>query len=368
MSNPFAGTLPAIIPFSANCDANGNATIKLRPRAAFWWTGKMVAKVGAGVPAWEVSMGGIFAGTSDGQRAEVAGLIVAPGDTIQIQIIGASANTSVSGSLIGTQGATMKDVAQVFSPSPNTITLESKSPILLSDRIDTAAGTSSKSYPMPSGAQTIVLQVDQANASRNVGPTQLLVRCFPSDFIAVQIGGAAINLNTQALGLLNPIDTSFDVEWTMVGANPLNTFVDVAVLGQQVAKPQNIPFQFFGANNNLGVTEESANPASWQAANLTTAIGIGGVPAGTTTTVIPGAAGLTTRLYRVRLGVVASAGSSITIECPTGTVRAQIDASRTQDFDGDFGKVACGVNAALAYVVHGANASVSGGFGSVNQS
>lgn len=320
-----------------------------------------------GNPNWTIQSGNQLLAFGNGRQVNLGPLLTSPGENLTITISAATPNAQVNGTFAGNQYVTIDEAAQHYMPMANAITVNQFSAPLLEDRIDTAAGSGSKLYPMPPGAQTVMVTIDLGNGSRTINPTQLIAKCFPSDFAPIQAGAAVLNVNPRQLGLLNPIDTAFDVEWTMAGANAANCFLDVTVLAANLLNPQNVAFQF-DANQNLNVSMASAQPAAWQAANLTNAIGIGGVVAGSTTVIVAGSAGLNTRLYRVRMGVVAAAGSSITIECPTGQVRAQIDSSRTQDFDGDFGKVSCGINASLVYVVHGANASVSGGFGSVNQS
>lgn len=353
-------------------DANGNASITVpMPQTGEWHDLKFA--LGTVAPAeWSITVSGTVVTYGRGRRVTLGPELVQDHETVILGVSGGPVNAPISGSANGRSGSPGEILAG-FVPQPNTIALDTAPLILLTDRIDTAAGTGSKSYPMPPGAQSVMVGIDKDDAAvggppnRTVNPTQIDVFGFPSGLDYILLGGTALNLNPAPLGLIDVHDTQFTVSWTSAGANPLNVFLDVVVTGTILTRPQNVAFQFYGPNLNLGVTEEAANPASWQAAGVSGAVGIGVVPAGTTNTIIGGSAGLITRLYRVRLGVVASAGSSITVECPIGTVRANIDASRTQDFDGDFDKLPCGVNAALAYTVHGANANVSGGFGTVSQ-
>lgn len=224
MSSAFGGILPAVIPFSATCDSSGNATITLRPRAAFWWSGKMVGFSSGGAPTWTILEGQIPAGVAEGQRAEIGGLVVAPGDVVTIQVIGATPQATISGSLRGNQAATMADAAQDFSAAPNTVGIKVSNPRQklfpdgvtppsnpLTPSFTVAAGaTATQRFTLPSGTTDIRILVS-ANGlvftySLLVTGHQSTVQYFGQDTSP----GTPASVPTPTLPFTIPIEIDWD--------------------------------------------------------------------------------------------------------------------------------------------------------------
>jgi hypothetical protein len=321
VSNPFAGVLPAIIPFSGLTDANGNLTLKIRPRAAFWWAGKMVGKLNVGSAIWEAKMGGLLGGVGRGQRAEIAGLMVAPGDTIEISVISGPASVPVNGTLVGVQASSLADVAQGFSPAPNTIALDTNSPSTAIDRIDTATGSGSRVYPILPGTVSVGFGVDADTqppppgvVNRGTIPTQIVLRGYPSGFNYLLATAAQLNVNGLLFALLDPRDTQFSVAWT-VAPGPQNDFIDVFVSPIDLVKQ-------IDADGNLLVSEQLAAPAPWQAAKSIAPFSINMGAAGFVTVVGP-TAGQTMYLHHIFGSLSANGAASGNWTDSNGVVLSQ---------------------------------------------
>jgi hypothetical protein len=205
------------------------------------------------------------------------------------------------------------------APSPGVASsVNTFSDVLLTDRIDTAAGSNSKIYPMPRGAKTIMVTIDLGNASRSVLPTLMQAVCLPSDFNAILASGTVLNVNPRQLGLVNPEDTAFSISWTMAGANPANVLLDVVVTAENLLNPQNVAFQF-DALQNLNVSMASASPASWQAPNGGNGSGTGSIGAGSNLTIVPApGSGRNTQLFEIELQIVGAPNTFCDLQDDSG--------------------------------------------------
>lgn len=159
MSSPFYGLMPVSLPFSGTTDANGNFSITLRPRAAFWVTGKIVGKVTSGFPAWEVTDGVIPIGVGNGPRAEIAGIAVPPGASIIVNVVAAQPNVAVTGRFVGVQGPTMESAASAFVAAPNTISASINAPQVLLGSLSVPGdnGVHNQSFILPAGTHDVAV-------------------------------------------------------------------------------------------------------------------------------------------------------------------------------------------------------------------
>lgn len=293
----------------ATIAADGTATLTWNGLRGTWGSLLVIGQT-LGVPRWTLLKQGSPVGVGRGPNAPIQfPPIVDPGTRYTLAVTGGQAGATATAHISGVHSDVSALELPRVAPMPGTIALDIVSPLLLSDRIDTAAGTGSKSYPMLIGAETIMVTIDLGNASRSINPTLLVAKCFPSDFSAIAASGAVLNVNPRQLGLLNPTDTAFDVEWTMAGANAANCFLDVSVFATNLLSPQNVAFQF-DTNQNLLVSMAASQPAIWQAPNSAAYVELATVSG--TSHVIAATGGKTIHLHTIQLGTdVAAAGGVV---------------------------------------------------------
>lgn len=124
-----------------------------------------------------------------------------------------------------------------------------------------------------------------------------------------------------------------------------------------------------GGAPDIGVQIENTHPPAGLSANVNGAIGVGSIAAGATFTFFGGGgAGVHTYLRRVEFSIEAVAATFGTIECPSGTVRANWDGRTTQIYSFDFDWLDCGANAGLIMKnTSAANSGIIDGHGTANQ-
>lgn len=263
MSNPFAGRVPAIIPFSFVTDANGNAKVPLRPRASFWWAGKAVAKLNSGSAIWEVAAGNVFSGWGRGQRAEIAGLMVAPGDTIVLSVIGGPANTPGAGTLVGEQGASMHDVVDAFSSNPNTIAIDTTSGHTVIGTITVGAGaTVSQNFLVPVGTQSIGFM--SYLSGPNNTPNVVTITGHTTLMQYVNIAGADVGAGNTSLSNGGPQWADFDATDTSVDCGVTAHSTSPAVI-DILASPLVMSVDVGQLFGEILSVQSSNTPAPWQA-------------------------------------------------------------------------------------------------------
>jgi hypothetical protein len=270
------GSRSASVPFSGTADASGNYSTQIRPRGAYWFAGKMVGKVSSGLPIWEAFTGALPAGFSRGTRAEIGGILLSPGDTVTITLTGCTPGASVQGQLLGLQGATQADVVAVYNPVPNTLTIDVAATQMFLKKFLASAGP--QSIKLPPGTHAIALQFGtQANVS--------------SIQVTGDVSGSSSILSFVALGgglpqpffvpVISAVDTSVTVRANLsAGDSTVNVSAIfdpevIAVLQEQpiaayifdqgAGTAINTQSPLSGAGSLLGVSEQNAKPAPWQA-------------------------------------------------------------------------------------------------------
>lgn len=109
----------------------------------------------------------------------------------------------------------------------------------------------------------------------------------------------------------------------------------------------------------LSVSLEQSIAPPWEQANILGPFATGSVAAGASVTLIAaGAAGVHTLLKEAVGAIQAAAGSTLSIECPAGTIRTVIDGTFTHQFEFDFDWFDCG--AVSAVVAHNTTANATG--------
>lgn len=284
-------------------DANGNLTLSQVPSPAYWCNLKVVAQVG-GSPIWVVQKNQRAVTFGRGGRVDLGPILAQPRDQIAVQVIGAQASSALTGRLIGITGQLAEVIAN-FVPSPNTIALDTSSPAILLDRIDTAGGSGTKFYPIPPGIQSVALAIDvdatnTSSQNRSVLPSFMQIRGYPSGdfYIGTPL---TITATTFVWSLINPNDTKISVQWTSA-VNALNTFIDVLVSPSDLAGRQQ------DTQGNLLTSMANALPAPWQAAftSVTTRVAPGAL--NTDFTIASGVAGQ--RIYVHGVVVNTNAGGT----------------------------------------------------------
>lgn len=157
------------------------------------------------------------------------------------------------------------------------------------------------------------------------------------------------------------------------GASPTVVDVDPAApsgvfLESDVSVRISTPLNSGGAPD-IGVQIENTHPPAGTSANVNGPIGVGSIAAGATFTFFGGGgAGVHTYLRRVTFSIEAVAATFGTIECPSGTVRANWDGRTTQIYTFDFDWLDCGANAGLVMKnTSAANSGIIDGHGTANQ-
>ncbi len=335
MSSPFGGVLPAVIPFSGTTDASGNATVKLRPRAAFWWSGKMVAELASGPAIWRAAIGPGAVGFGRGQRAEISGLVVAPGDTIAIQVISGPSNTAFGGNLIGVQAPSMQEVAVGFNAHPNTIALDIVGAgTKLATVIAPAGGSSGpQSLPLPAGAVAIgfASQVGTTGNTVNVVGNVSGITYFNSD----------TNPRLQGV-LLAQDDTAVTVTVTSGGVSAVP--IDV------LTWPMPVSFFVRQLPGDSLTVQEGTSPAPWQAPRATASLTIA---AAGTTALVPAVAGQQIYVFGWSLASdgTAAGGVRTRLQPHLGNAFAWLSANPVGAAAGAAGGAPMGVALALDFVV-----------------
>lgn len=330
MSSPFYAALPVYLPFSGTVDANGNFSTILRPRSAFWVSGKIVPKLSLGSGVWEVTDGGsIPLGFGRGQRAEIGSIIVPPNASVVLNLSGAVPNAAVSGSFQGVQHPDMASLAARYAPIPNVSTVETTAVRRKLGNISTGPNTTSPASTFQLFAETrsIAIQAvtpgnlsnvnitgsQSGNVYYNTTPSGTLMEFVFIDFavdtsilvtISAGVGGTSPSVTFWS-------DTADDFVKAWIQGSSNNQTVTVS--GIPTVDVTDRAARLLGVINSitnavdvsdraarvLGIVQEGASPPLWQAPRAFTyqETNVNG------TVIVPAVGGQTIRVWGIIMGI-----------------------------------------------------------------
>lgn len=327
MIDPNGELLTVIAPFSGQCDANGKFTTRIPARPGYWrslqLTGKLTAPTGSpigfvGAPIWDVTSGSLHAGSSLGLRGDVGPFLSSPGDSIQVDVIGALPGVNVSGSIQGVESILQNAIARAYQPSPNTIAINSTAPrtrlypdgvtpVKSSDPsfLIAAGGSATPRFTLPVGASQIRILATAAGLKFTyqiyVGGHQTVEQYFGDPNAPGSPTPPATPTLPFTIAVENDWDTQLDFSVIGDPSNALNFYVSA------LTQPET-PGQA-GASQSVFVP----SPALWQAPNLRSIDMTAVIAAGAQVQYVTAAAGQVIRLFGMTytLDVAGGAGTGL---------------------------------------------------------
>jgi hypothetical protein len=374
---------PIFIPLSGKTDGSGNATLPIRLEATGDWRNVKLA-LGTTAPAeWAVLKTGTPITYGRGRRVTLGPELLEPSDTIVVNVIGGPPNAPIEGSVSGLGGA-WNEIMPSFAPQPNTISLDTGSPqeeipgspfTIPNDGFAHALGT----FQVPSGAHGVGFTFP---VPANIAQLQVVGANSGVDYAANSLAGVT---ETVTVKLYSGIDTAITVTVTTINTGGNSTVYGVFILDTLVVTiDTDEPGRVVLVTNlgkvysqdtastgqiSLAVSERYANPAPWQAPNISNGYSTGSLAAGGTIVIVAGGgANVRTRLFKVTVNVSGFANGFGSIECPSGTERAQWNGLQSNTQEYSFEGLDCGLNAGvLIRNKAGGASSFIQGHASVNQ-
>lgn len=343
VSSPFYGPRPVEVPFSGNCDANGNLTINLPPiREAFWTSLKLIGQVFApspsggllgsattptsgGSPTWLITAGSSPIENALGSFPSTPPFVLPPTTGLQIQVLGATPKAIVRGSLRGGQFSSMEEAIGATFLSAGIVGADVSAPpdVQIWD-ISTPIKQGTASFAVNAGVtstfflnippNTKAIRIVPFNASNNNAFTYSIQVTSTFDGFVFWPNTANPLASGTPLYPARPLIVPIETAW----APTLNQ----AQLTVSVTGDPSVNLQFFvaalfdveavdiaAAQAPLTV-QASASPAIWQAPTSTATGNGSNVNAGAALTLIPGVASQVIRLFWVNLSSNAAAAAA----------------------------------------------------------
>jgi hypothetical protein len=279
---------PVEKPFSGTTDSTGAFTFQGIIRQAYWTLVKVVASC-PGTGVWSILLTGtqIPLDFAVGPRLSVGPFIIAPEQSITVQLVNATPNSIVSGNLWGKQYPDQQSAALDMVIAPNPLTVATQSSRGLGQFTFGQGAQTTQNVKIPSDTQYLLL----IPFPNRVGYTQIMVsgHVTGATYLPSQSPSLLQQTGTNPFSV-GPIDssddTSVDIQVTAIAGGILDNFSLYVVA--LFNPPTPIPGE---------LAASQLVPASWQAPNKSPAYLEGSNTAVNGATLVTGVAGQTIRVF-----------------------------------------------------------------------
>lgn len=314
--------VPARIPLAIALDANGNGSTQVIPYTAYWATLALTLRAATlSSPVFDVSIGVDPILYASGQRAELGPFITSPQDSVTITVSNGAANDTVQGTLWGVQASSQEEAAAALQGVMANGYMPPTRLRVFSGMVAVASSIATFTLPLPASAVGLIV--------------------VPSSGLAPQIA----DMTAQADQTLTALPG-----YTSGG---MYCFDIVAGAGQSGS----IGTPTYDAQAKVTITAPGAGVGPWRVTAF--AVFAGGMPprpslvlpgiqvvqgvnlqpgVGASVVIVPGIAGQTIRLYRMRLHAWSALSAAYgTFKDTNGQDKVfSINCSQTNHWEADF--------------------------------